>query len=427
MKKIIILLAIFTPLLALAQSGTNSPYSQYGIGILSDQSTGFNRGMNGVSIAMHQSNQVNQQNPASYAFVDSLTFLFDVGASAQITNINENGIKKNIKNASFDYVVMSYRLVKNLGMSVGIVPFSNIGYNYYTINKVSNGNTTTNTTENSGSGGTRNLYAGIGWQPFKGFAIGANIGYFWGTYNKSIVNTLSNTEADNISRYYTADISHYKLDLGLQYDLRVGKKDVVTIGGTYTYGHKVGDAEVSDINKRALDSKKDTTTFALKNSLFIPTAFGVGLAWRHGTKWHVGVDYTMQKWTENPFPSFISDGKNSNYILSDNELLDRQKFVLGGEYVPNALSRRYLNRVRIRAGVGYATPYVKINGVDGPKELTASLGFGLPITVGGGRSLLNISAQWMQNSAKNMIKENSFRINLGITFNERWFMKWKLE
>ena len=42
-----------------AQSGTNSPYSQYGLGILSDQSTGFNRGMNGLALGFREHNQVN--------------------------------------------------------------------------------------------------------------------------------------------------------------------------------------------------------------------------------------------------------------------------------------------------------------------------------------------------------------------------------
>ena len=37
-----------------AQSGTNSPYSQYGIGVLTDQSSGFLRGMNGAGIGFRQ-------------------------------------------------------------------------------------------------------------------------------------------------------------------------------------------------------------------------------------------------------------------------------------------------------------------------------------------------------------------------------------
>ena len=48
MKRIVLsaaLLAVFS-LNVLAQSGTNSPYSQFGLGVLSDQTSGFNRGMN---------------------------------------------------------------------------------------------------------------------------------------------------------------------------------------------------------------------------------------------------------------------------------------------------------------------------------------------------------------------------------------------
>jgi hypothetical protein len=62
-----------------AQSGTNSPYSQYGFGELTEQSTGFNRGMNGVGIGYREHNQVNFLNPASYSAVDSMSFIFDVG------------------------------------------------------------------------------------------------------------------------------------------------------------------------------------------------------------------------------------------------------------------------------------------------------------------------------------------------------------
>jgi hypothetical protein len=84
--------------------------------------------------------------------------------------------------------------------------------------------------------------------------------------------------------------------------------------------------------------------------------------------------------------------------------------------------------VRYRAGVGMATPYYYINGQEGPKELSASLGFGIPIMNGyNNRSILNISGQFVRRSADNLIKESMFRINIGFTFNERWFAKWKVE
>ena len=41
--------------------------------------------------------------------------------------------------------------------------------------------------------------------------------------------------------------------------------------------------------------------------------------------------------------------------------------------------------------------------------------------------MLNISGQWVKASAKDLITENTFRINIGLTFNERWFNKWKVK
>ena len=58
---------------AYAQNGTNSPYSQYGLGDMADQGVGFNKGMSGVGLAFRKGNEVNPLNPASYSSVDSLS------------------------------------------------------------------------------------------------------------------------------------------------------------------------------------------------------------------------------------------------------------------------------------------------------------------------------------------------------------------
>ena len=136
MKKTIIgALVCAAALTANAQSGTNSPYSQFGLGVLSDRSQGFNRGMNGLGLGLRFSNQVNTLNPASYSAVDSLTMIFDAGLSGQVTNFKEvyaDGTSKkiNANNSDFEYVVGSFRLMPKLGFSFGILPFTNIGYNY---------------------------------------------------------------------------------------------------------------------------------------------------------------------------------------------------------------------------------------------------------------------------------------------------------
>ena len=122
-------LAVAFSISGYAQSGTNSPYSQYGLGILSNQSFGFNSGMNGVGLAYRSGEVVNPLNPASYSAVDSLTMLFDVGVTGQITSFKEGNTRLNAKNADFDYAVGTFRLLPKVGAAFGLMPFSAIGYN----------------------------------------------------------------------------------------------------------------------------------------------------------------------------------------------------------------------------------------------------------------------------------------------------------
>ena len=110
-------------------------------------------------------------------------------------------------------------------------------------------------------------------------------------------------------------------------------------------------------------------------------------------------------------------------------LKDSYKVNVGAEWIPNPRSTRSVfHHIRYRVGAGYTTPYYYINGQDGPKDLQLSLGLGIPImNAYNNRSILNVSAQWQHRSADNLITENTFRLNIGITFNERWFSKMKIE
>lgn len=411
-----------------AQSGTNSPYSQFGLGLLADQSSGFNRGMNGLGLGLREHNQVNYLNPASYSVLDSLTFIFDVGASGQITNFNENGTKQNANNADLDYIVAGFRALKHVGISFGIIPFTTVGYNYGTSSYVGNQMTVVSSNTYAGSGGVHQAYIGAGWQPIKGISIGANISYLWGNYDRSLVNQYSDSYANTLTRYFSADIRSYKLDIGVQGELPISKKGTVTLGLTYSPGHKLNaDPECMVISTNTQESVADTTTLSIKNGLSIPDMFGVGLAYKHNNQWKVGVDYTLQRWGSIEFPEFSAVNNTPQFTLKKT-LKDRQKITVGGEYCKNEYGRSFFQRIKYRAGVSYATPYVTINGQDGPKEVSVSAGFGLPIVNAyNNRSFLNISGQWVRSTAPGYIKENIFRINIGLTFNERWFAKWKVD
>lgn len=428
MKKILITASmIATSLAVLAQSGTNSPYSQYGLGTLAEQAGGFNRGMNGLGLGFHEHNQINSLNPASYASIDSLSFIFDAGISGQITNYKEGGTKVNAQNGNFEYMVAGFRLAKHLGVSFGILPYTNVGYKYSNTQKIGSSigssSSTTYTNTYTGTGGLHQVYLGLGWMPINGLAIGVNGSYLWGNYTRSIVNSYSDNYVNTLSRYYTASVNNYKLDFGVQYTHKLTKKDELTLGLTYSLGHKLGSTpQCKEISNNSQTGVADTTIHKGTSDLAIPTVYGVGLMWNHSGSLKVGLDYTLQKWSSVDCPQY--QGMSEHGLAYK----DRHKFTLGGEICPQENSRKFFSRVHYRIGASYATDYLKINGQNGPKEYSVSAGFGIPIVNGyNNRSLLNISAQWVRQDCKTFVTENSFRINIGLTFNERWFAKWKME
>lgn len=414
---------------AAAQSGTNSPYSQFGLGVLADQSQGFNRGMNGVGLGLRYGNRTNTLNPASYSAIDSLTMIFDVGLSGQITNFKEGGKKVNAHNADFEYATGTFRAAKNVGVSFGLLPFTNVGYNYSSSGYADADKLTTYTNTYTGSGGFHEAFIGAGWRVTKPLSVGVNIGYLWGEYNKSVVNSYSDTYVDRLSKVYSATVNSYKLDFGVQWEQPVAKEDKLTVGVTYGLGHKLGADPSFKIQKyNQATGWENTHSYTVDNGLALPTSFGAGVSYSHQDRWVLAADYTMQRWGSVDYPVLTENSGNMVYQLQSGVLSNRNKINIGGEWTPNIASRNLIKRIRYRAGVSYATPYIKVNGNDGPKEMAVSAGFGIPIVNSyNNRSILNISGQWVHSSAKNLITENTFRINIGITFNERWFAKWKVQ
>lgn len=409
------------------QYTTVSPYSQFGLGLIRDQSQGFNKGMNGVGIGGREHNMVNTLNPASYSSMDSLTFVFDAGASGQMTRFQENGKKINANSAAFDYMVAGFRAFKHVGVSLGILPYSNIGYNYSSKENVGSTDVTyTNTYY--GTGGIHQAFLGVGWEPIKGVSIGVNGGYMWGKLDKTVSNIYSDAAANVLAKYYKTSISNYMLDFGLQFSTKLSKKDQLTLGLTYGFGHSIkADMESQIVSTNSQTGVSDTATVTMNDAFKLPHTFGAGLMWNHRNSWRVGFDFTLQKWADVGYPELVTAGNQTVFALNNNYYQDRKKFNLGIDYCVDENSNKYLNRVHYRMGVSYATPYLNINGKDGPKEISVTAGLGIPIINGwNNRSVLNISAQWVHNAADGMLTENVFRINLGLTFNERWFMKWKV-
>ena len=108
---------------------------------------------------------------------------------------------------------------------------------------------------------------------------------------------------------------------------------------------------------------------------------------------------------------------------------NKTKIAVGTQWTPNPFGK-YWQRIQYRTGINFTTPYLRVNGNDGPNELSMCIGAGLPITNRwNNRSVVNFGLQWMRRSASapGMITENYLLLNFGFTFNERWFTKYKIQ
>ncbi|MBQ2122481.1 MAG: hypothetical protein II200_00625 [Bacteroidaceae bacterium] len=409
-------------------NGSNSPYSRYGYGLLADGAQGFNKGMAGLSLGMRNAQQLNYKNPASYSAIDSLTLLFDVGATMQIAHFEGENSSMNVNNTAIDHVMAGFRLAPNLGMSVGLVPFSTIGYHLTDNSTITQATGEVQQTEiYKGDGGLHEVFVGLGYAPVKNLSIGANLGYLWGTMEHSVSATFNSTSVSSRQRKYSADIRSYKLDFGVQYEQSINRYNTLVLGATYGLGHDINRrAEYYDLRVTSGQGSVGDTLVA-RNAFAMPHSFGFGAVWNHRNRLRVGVDYSLQLWEDCKSPQLEA---NNHYAVRTGSYQNRHQITLGGEYVRDANGLKFGHRVRYRFGLSYASPYAKIDGVDGPKSYMASLGVGLPISNFWSKStVLNISAQYERVEPKfaTMITENYFRLCLGLTFNDGWFAKWKVQ
>ena len=419
---------------AMAQNGSNSPYSRYGFGTLNDRAQGFNKAMAGTALGFHDPAEINFQNPASYSAIDSLAMIFDIGVTFQNANFKQGDLKKNAHNTTVDYINMAFRACRNLGMSIGLVPYSSVGYsftNQQTMPDIDGSGEKISATTYNGDGGLHEVYVGLGWKFAKNFSIGANAGYLWGDYNQSVKDSFSDNNIRQYARVFSADISTYKLDFGAQFDQLLSKYDLLTIGATYSLGHNVN-SSAQFINEMLNSSGAVTggDTVKLSNAFELPHTFGIGLAWNHKDRWKVGFDYSYELWKNVKFPMLVSENGTDVYKSTTGAFDNRQRFSLGAEFLPNNLGIRYSDHIRYRLGVSYGTSYTRVNENSGATDIIVSAGVGLPIAnIINNRSILNISAQWehIRPNKSHLLTENYLRICIGLTFNERWFQKWKVE
>ncbi|MDR0972442.1 MAG: hypothetical protein LBM61_00465 [Prevotellaceae bacterium] len=414
-------LALTATATTFAQNMT-SPYTRFGYGDLSNQTIANSRGMGGIAYGMRDRLHINPINPASYTAVDSLTMLFDAGLSLQNTNYIDGITKLNVGNASFDYVAMQFRLRRGIGMTLGLLPYTNVGYSISQYETNTTNPSASNTRSFTGSGGLHQAVIGIGVEPLKNLSVGINASYLWGSLSHSRSVVLSGSGSYMYTDVRYTSIRDVKLDFGAQYSHAVGQRGLLTVGATFapkqgldntgTFQTQTG----PDSQNMVTTSKDTVATYEL------PMSIGVGATYTYDNRLTVGMDLTFQQWGDVTF------------MNEPNAFYNRTKIAVGAEYLPSLFPRSFLAATKYQIGAFYELPYYKVS-YEGEGTFRAAkiygltAGFSLPTPQLPGRntgySRINVAFQYArtQGNRSRMMNENVFRVSIGITFNERWFFK----
>lgn len=397
-----------------AQNSTVTPYSRFGYGMLSENANAAQRAMGGVGYAQRSGRTINFMNPASYAAIDTLTFLFDMAVDAKGLNTTEGSMKGKNFTGGLDYVTLQFPITRYGGGAVGLRPYSGVGYNFG--NEIVNGHNA-----REGSGNLSELFLGLSARPFRNFTVGANFGYLFGTL---LNDTYIYTDAGNVSLFERVlEIRDFNVTVGAQYEFNLNADNTIGLGVVYSpkmnfHGHAYGLVNY-EVNN---DVPPDTVGFAkLGGNYQKAETWGAGISWTFEKRIQLEADFTYQPWKKARFGTIegFDDGNTDGQQFDD-----RWRAALGFSYMPNPRGS-WFKRVNYRLGGYYSNDYVKV-GDNSLREYGVSFGLGLPAP--SAKTMVNLAFEYRHRQAtpSPLVKENYFMVTVGVNVNELWFWRNKI-
>ena len=413
-KKILVSITLLLSLVAVAQDGTASPYSFYGIGEVRFKGTVENRLMGGISM-LSDSIHINLQNPASFAGLKLTTFtVAGTFKTYEFTTWND---KEKAQRTTLDYLAVALPIGKKFGTSFGLIPYSSVGYkistnslNQYGVSQLK---------LNEATGGLNKVYLALSYKFNSNLSIGADVNYNFGKIETNSYLYTKDIELGTLQQN-VSDLNGVNINIGAMYQNKINSK--LDIYSSLVYSPesnlKINNSEIrSSVTASGLTSQLDAEELSTRNNK-LPSKVSFGLGIGQTRKWLIGAEVTSQL-----------TSKMSNLFLDDTKATfeNSMKYSIGGYYLPNYNSyANYFNKVTYRGGFRFENTGLVIQN-ESIKEQAFSLGFGLPL--GGTFSNLNIGAELgKRGTAKaNLVQENFFNIMISLSVNDLWFVKRKYD
>ncbi len=414
MKKLFIflfLLGMVSRGLLEGQPSTGSLYSAMGLGTIDGNGSGKTRLLGGTGIALPSVGYLNNSNPASFGAIEDLKFMFEAGFEGQSTTYTTSDLQQQFSSTNFNYLAMGFQFNTYWKSSIGLKPFSHVGYNI-TTSKYIEGTTQTYDTYFTGSGDVTQLYWSHAFVPINNLSLGINVSYLFGSIQQeeSVIPPVTYKE-EVLTR--TKYVKSFYTDFGVQYTFEREKMNV-TLGAIYGPGKQLGSKSEFSLTNSYDTIRTETVEDATKYSL--PQKAGAGISVRSkNNNFVLSLDYRWEDWENVKLERMDAYLKNSN------------RYSLGMELVPQkTLNDPYLRRIRYMLGAYYNDSNIKYKGT-AIQEMGMNLGFGLPLR--GGTSSLYFGFEGGQKGSTNLglVRENFYKFNVSFTLSDTWFQKHKFK
>ncbi len=414
-----------------AAYGAYSPYSVFGIGDLSREGTAYSKGMGGVGVATRNRRYINVMNPAALSAIDSSSFMADIGL-VENNKIFRQGhgpdkIRSGNNTFNINDFVIAFPVYKSLCLMAGIMPFSDIGYNFTSRETDEDviGNSSAINFAHYGEGSVYNIFVGAGVEFWHRFSIGAQVDYYFGTIDRVGAVSFYDAAYQNVTAGSQMVVRGATGKIGVQYDHPFGRNLHLTVGATYKFRTKMrGTTDVYQFGDQS--SIRDTVSYSTltnKKGLKLGDEMGLGVSLRKGEKWTVEIDYFRSDWNGTGLDNAALTGvDNADFSTSV-----AQSVRIGFEIVPNRNDiRYYMRRCTYRAGVYYDQSYFKYCG-----SLVSSKGvtFGMTFPVYRLYNGLSIDFDFGKRGTlkNNMVREMYWTIGVGFNIHDLWFHRPKYE
>jgi hypothetical protein len=307
-------------------------------------------------------------------------------------------------------------------MGLGMLPYSQIGYDVKIYIPVPYFSDVVNNIE--GSGGINQFFIGNAFKIGQNLRFGVDAAYLFGKGDRSSKVYFP----DSIYIFGTKTITSTKggdfvFDYGLQYDIHFNKDRLLTIGLIYSnqwnMNAKIGYTAYTFTGGYGdvIETIKDTIAYSpdTKGKIVIPQRAGAGFTFQQKNMWMVGADFEWQNWDK-----YAAFGKSDS-------LDNSWRFAIGGRFTPKHTSISSLGkRITYRAGFRYYNSYLSI--FNHPIN-EYGISFGLTFPMKKSKTTVDLGLEVGKRGTKvdGLIQETFFNMSLGFSIHESWFHKRKYQ